>query len=241
MDHVLSTLLAGRDRGGRRQLICSAAAVEKAYARVREHAPNHRSSDAGVDFEELFHSLQSRRQHALPPRPTLVRVLASLEYRFFWVACSSGRAWATLMALADYERTTQTGLEQELLAALYRELGPAFDVSLCWPPGDCDASEAGELVEELEDRLASLMAVGYRCGREALVFYQGHADKEAYVGGFVEGCLERIGERAPEEACFLRDSWDNGGCEGSEVLLNLLKEECEIRPGRFGDPPCSSR
>jgi hypothetical protein len=240
MDHLLAALLVGRDRRGRRRLIGSAAAVEKAYARVREHGPKG-SYGERTDYENLFSTLRStKRSHEdLPPRQTLVRVLASLEYRFFWAACSRGSAWATPVDPAGIERKPQAGLEAELLAALYHELGPAFDVSLTWPAGGCEPGEAGDLVQT-EGRLASLAAVGYCCGRDTLVFYEGHADEEAYIEGFVEGSLERIGEQAPEEANFLRDSWE-GGDDGSEVLLDLLKEECEIRAGRFGDPPCRSR
>jgi hypothetical protein len=39
------------------------------------------------------------------------------------------------------------------------------------------------------------VAVGY----DGEVFYRGLAPDTAYVEGFVEGCLERIGEDDPEE------------------------------------------
>jgi hypothetical protein len=42
-----------------------------------------------------------------------------------------------------------------------------------------------------------------------------------YVKGFVEGCLERIGEDDPEEEQILRDLWDDE--TQREVALESLK------------------
>ena len=48
----------------------------------------------------------------------------------------------------------------------------------------------------------------------------------------MEGCLERIGEDDKEGELFLRDVWEEG--EG-ELVLEMLKEECEVMAGRPGD------
>jgi hypothetical protein len=47
-------------------------------------------------------------------------------------------------------------------------------------------------------------AIGHDHGYDAEVFYLGLALDERYVEGFVEGCLERIGEDEPDEEDFLR-------------------------------------
>ncbi len=49
------------------------------------------------------------------------------------------------------------------------------------------------------------------------------------VVGFVEGCLERIGEDDPEGADLMRGEWQEGD---REMALEILKAECEILPGR---------
>jgi hypothetical protein len=45
----------------------------------------------------------------------------------------------------------------------------------------------------------------------------------------VEGCLERIGEDDPEGENLLRSEWEEGD---KEMVLKILKAECEVRPGR---------
>ena len=42
-------------------------------------------------------------------------------------------------------------------------------------------------------------AVGYDHGYDAQVFYLGLAIDPQYIYGFVEGCLERIGEDDPDK------------------------------------------
>jgi hypothetical protein len=75
-------------------------------------------------------------------------------------------------------------------------------------------------------------AIGYDHGYDTQKFYLGYGLDEKYVKGFVEGCLERIGEDDKEEELFLRDLWEEG--EG-ELLLEILKEECEVVAGRPED------
>ncbi len=55
--------------------------------------------------------------------------------------------------------------------------------------------------------------------------------------GFVEGCLDRIAEDEPEEADFARNLWEGGDEEDRASVLEMLKEECEVREGRFDDRP----
>jgi hypothetical protein len=54
-----------------------------------------------------------------------------------------------------------------------------------------------------------------------------------YVEGWVEGCLERIGEDHPEEELLFRDLWDEE--TQREVLIECLKADCEVRTGRPAD------
>ena len=138
--------------------------------------------------------------------------------------------------LSDEERAAEHGLRHDLLSKLYDELEPAFDVSLNWPPNGYDVDEYGELVEA-EAELKGMAAVGYDCGYDGAVFYQGHADDEEFVMGFVEGCLERIVEEEPEEVGFLRNLWEGGDEWDRKAALEMLKDECEVREGRFDDRP----
>ena len=73
-------------------------------------------------------------------------------------------------------------------------------------------------------------AVGYDHGYDGEVFYLGLALDPNYVEGFVEGCLERIGEDYPEDETIFRALWEYDA--EKEALLELLKTECEVRPGR---------
>ena len=48
--------------------------------------------------------------------------------------------------------------------------------------------------------------------------------------GWVEGCLERIGEDNLEEELLFRDLWEDD--TQREVVIESLKADCEIRTGR---------
>lgn len=72
-------------------------------------------------------------------------------------------------------------------------------------------------------------AIGYDHGYDAEVFYLGLALDPKYVAGFVEGCLERIGEDDQEGEDLLRGEWEEGD---KEMVLEILRAECEVRPGR---------
>jgi hypothetical protein len=51
--------------------------------------------------------------------------------------------------------------------------------------------------------LGGRAAIGYDHGYDDQLFYLGLALDERYVEGFVEGCLERIGEDDPDEELLL--------------------------------------
>jgi hypothetical protein len=46
----------------------------------------------------------------------------------------------------------------------------------------------------------------------------------------VEGCLERIGEDDPDEGRLFRDLWEDE--TQREVVVESLKADCGVRPGR---------
>lgn len=73
-------------------------------------------------------------------------------------------------------------------------------------------------------------AIGYDHGYDAEKFYLGLALDPKYVEGFVEGCLERIGEDDPEDELLFRDLWDDPS--ERDTVLDILKAECEILTGR---------
>ena len=80
-----------------------------------------------------------------------------------------------------------------------------------------------------EDAFISRAAIGYDHGYDGEVFYLGLALDPAYIEGFVEGCLERIGEEDEAYEDMLRTSWEEGE---RDFVLEMLKAECEVRPGR---------
>lgn len=72
-------------------------------------------------------------------------------------------------------------------------------------------------------------AIGYDHGYDGQLFYFGLALDPAYIEGFVEGCLERIGEDNPEEEQLFRDLWQD---ETQRETVESLKADCEVRVGR---------
>ena len=73
-------------------------------------------------------------------------------------------------------------------------------------------------------------AIGYDHGYDGEVFYLGLALDPAYIEGWVEGCLERIGEDDPEEERLFRDLWEDETLR--DVVVDCLKGDCEVRTGR---------
>ena len=73
-------------------------------------------------------------------------------------------------------------------------------------------------------------AIGYDHGYDGEIFYLGLALDERYVEGWVEGCLERIGEDDPEEELLFRDLWEDE--TQREVVIESLKADCDVRTGR---------
>ena len=72
--------------------------------------------------------------------------------------------------------------------------------------------------------------IGYDHGYDGEIFYLGLALDPAYVEGFVEGCLERMGEDDPDEEQTFRDLWEDE--TQRELVVESLKADCEVRPGR---------
>ena len=54
-------------------------------------------------------------------------------------------------------------------------------------------------------------ALGYDHGYDAQKFYLRLALDPNYIEGFVEGCLERIGEDDSEKEDLFRDLWEDEG------------------------------
>jgi len=214
----------------------AASKVENAYARVREHVPEELKGDALPAYAGILSALRNRTREgesALPSRRVLVHVLAGLDYYFYRLALGYEHVY-DMPYLTDEERAAENGLRHDLLLKLYDELEPAFDVSLRWPPIGYKVTEEGELVE-VEAELTGMAAIGYDYGYDygydVEIFYEGHADDEEFMKGFVEGCLERIAEDEPQEADFLRNLWEGGDEEDKASVLEMLKEDCEVREG----------
>ena len=81
-----------------------------------------------------------------------------------------------------------------------------------------------------EEGFTGRAAIGYDHGHDGEIFYLGLALDTNYVDGFVEGCLERIGEDYPDEAMLFRDLWEDESQR--DVVLESLKADCEVRTGR---------
>src|SRR3954471_11819408 len=73
-------------------------------------------------------------------------------------------------------------------------------------------------------------AIGYDHGYDGEVFYLGLALDPSYIEGWVEGCLERIGEDYPEEERQFRDLWEDE--TQRDVVIESLKADCQVRTGR---------
>lgn len=89
-------------------------------------------------------------------------------------------------------------------------------------------------------RREKLRGTGYDCGYELRLFISRYGEDPDYVGGFVEGCLERIREEEEEGLTHPDDvtaeqierSWQEPGFtigEKKELVLEPLLAECEVR------------
>lgn len=76
-------------------------------------------------------------------------------------------------------------------------------------------------------------AIGYDHGYDSQKYYLGLALDPKYIEGFVEGCLERIGEDDVDGEILFRDLWDDPA--EKDTILDILKAECKILPGRPED------
>jgi hypothetical protein len=75
-------------------------------------------------------------------------------------------------------------------------------------------------------------AIGYDHGYDGEVFYLGLALDPAYIEGWVEGCLERMGEDHPDEEQVFRDLWEDE--TQREVVIEASRPTA--RSGRAGLP-----
>jgi hypothetical protein len=81
-----------------------------------------------------------------------------------------------------------------------------------------------------EEGFAGRAAIGYDHGYDGEVFYLRLALNPSYIEGWVEGCLERIGEDDPDEEQVFRDLWEDE--TQRDVVVESLKADCEVRTGR---------
>ena len=73
-------------------------------------------------------------------------------------------------------------------------------------------------------------AIGYDHGYVGQLFYLGLALDPAYIEGFIEECLERIGENNPNEVRLFQALWEDESQR--DVVLGCLKADCAVRKGR---------
>ena len=76
-------------------------------------------------------------------------------------------------------------------------------------------------------------AIGYDHGYDSQKYYLGLALDPKYIEGFVEGCLERVGEDDVDGEMLFRDLWDDPA--EKDTVLDCLKAECEVLVGRPED------
>jgi hypothetical protein len=69
---------------------------------------------------------------------------------------------------------------------------------------------------------------GKKLSPESSLVFRDDPYDPAYIGGFVEGCLERIGADDPEGEQLLRGKWEEGD---PEVVLGILKAGVEVKTG----------
>jgi hypothetical protein len=81
-----------------------------------------------------------------------------------------------------------------------------------------------------EEGFTGRAAIGYDHGYDGEVFYLGLALDPHYVDGWVEGCLERIGEDHPEEELLFRDLFEDE--TQRKVVIESVK--ADWRSGRGG-------
>ena len=81
-----------------------------------------------------------------------------------------------------------------------------------------------------DEPFTGMAAIGYDHGYDGEVFYLGLALDPAYIKGWVEGCLERIGEDDPDEEQLFRDLFEDE--TQRDVVVDCLQADCEVRTGR---------
>ena len=99
-----------------------------------------------------------------------------------------------------------------------------------YPDGMTDREPSGTGDGGGKEGFSGRAAIGYDHGYDGEVFYLGLALDPNYIDGFVEGCLERIGEGYSEDEAMFRDLWEDESQR--ELVIESLKADCQIRPGR---------
>jgi hypothetical protein len=74
-------------------------------------------------------------------------------------------------------------------------------------------------------------AIGYDHGYDGELFYLGLALDPAYIEGFIEKCLEGIGEDNPNEERLFRDLWEDE--TQRDAVLDCLEADSEVSKGRL--------
>jgi hypothetical protein len=74
-----------------------------------------------------------------------------------------------------------------------------------------------------EEGFTGRAAIGYDHGYDGEILYLELGLDPHYVDGFVEGCLERIGEDDPEEERLVRELWEDE--TQREVVLDCLQAD----------------
>ena len=90
-----------------------------------------------------------------------------------------------------------------------------------------------------EEGFTGRAAIGYDHSYDGEVFYLGLVLDPHYVDGWVEGCLERIGEDYPEEELLFRDLFEDE--TQREVVVESLQADCEVRVGEASESLTISR
>src|SRR3954452_23364621 len=80
-----------------------------------------------------------------------------------------------------------------------------------------------------EEGFTGKAGIGYEYGYDGEGFCLGVGLDPHYVDGWVEGCLERIGEDHPEEELLFCDPFEDE--RQREVVIESLKADCEVRTG----------
>lgn len=245
----------GADGGGPGYSLGRAVAeIEGAYARLAEIAPAGRPGrEGGVSYAELLSALRERglgERDAVRPGepgvpwgelpPARLLVFSCLDLMHYGFVARPGGA------LDHAPGHESCGLLYDVPEQMRAELGEDGVVGAHGDRHELEMRLWRVLERAADDsegeRREGLRGLGFDCGYDARVFYSSYADEPDYVGGFVDGCLERIreGEEGDEEergevtADHLEDLWREEGLseeDKHEMVVEVLLSECEVSEG----------